>query len=100
MHVSSTKDCYCHTCKKDFHYLGITRHRAAHRDRQEDCEITFTHGNTRRYLYSQTRSGKTKVADASDNFMSRRLVEYVGKPVFGIKEFKPGAVIKFNKSTV
>ncbi len=51
--ISSTKDCYCHTCKKDFHFLGITRHRAAHRDRKEDCKITFTYGNTRTYKYSQ-----------------------------------------------
>lgn len=46
------KTCYCHTCKKWFHYLGITRHRAMHRDNRQDCEITFTYGNTDFYSYS------------------------------------------------
>ena len=53
MKTTSAKNCTCHTCDKDFHYLGITRHRAMHRDRKEDCEITFTHDNRYRYLYSQ-----------------------------------------------
>lgn len=55
MRVSRTKDCYCHTCKKDFHYLGITRHRAAHRDRFEDCTITFTYGDTATWEYSKRK---------------------------------------------
>ena len=45
--------CYCHTCKKDFHPLGIMRHRAMHRDKYQDCEITFTHGDRRRWEYSK-----------------------------------------------
>ena len=53
MKVTNTKECYCHTCKKWFHYLGITRHRAGHRDRKEDCKITFTYGNTESYKYSE-----------------------------------------------
>ena len=28
MNVTSAKNCFCHTCSKDFHYLGINRHRA------------------------------------------------------------------------
>jgi len=44
--------CYCHTCSKRFHSLGIMRHRAMHRDRKEDCKITFTHGNTVKYNYA------------------------------------------------
>ena len=27
MYITKTKTCYCHTCKKPFHWLGITRHR-------------------------------------------------------------------------
>ena len=46
MKVTNTKDCYCHTCEKYFHYLGITRHRAMHRDKKENCKITYTHGVT------------------------------------------------------
>jgi len=52
MKVTNTKDCYCHTCKKDFHYLGIARHRAAHKSRKENCEITFSNGDTYCYNYA------------------------------------------------
>lgn len=45
--------CYCHTCDRYFHYLGIARHRAMHRDKREDCKITFTHGDTYTYRYSK-----------------------------------------------
>ena len=55
MRVTSAKECYCHTCDKWFHWLGITRHRAAHRDRHEDCKITFTHGDTYEWHYSKSK---------------------------------------------
>lgn len=55
MKVSKTKDCRCQTCDKDFHYLGITRHRAMHRNKQEDCVISYTHGNTIHHRYSIAR---------------------------------------------
>jgi len=45
--------CYCHTCKKKFNYLGIARHRVAHKERNEDCVITYTHGDTYEYRYSE-----------------------------------------------
>jgi hypothetical protein len=41
--MGSEKDCYCKTCKKYFHHLGIARHRAAHRDKYQDCIIYYTH---------------------------------------------------------
>jgi len=47
------KNCYCHTCNKYFHYLGIARHRAKHRDKKEDCKITFTNGETYRWNYAK-----------------------------------------------
>ena len=47
------KNCYCHTCKKYFHYLGINRHRAMHRDKKEHCKITFTYGNTVTYKFDE-----------------------------------------------
>ena len=37
-------DCVCHTCQRWFHHGGIARHRAAHRDRREACEITYSTG--------------------------------------------------------
>ncbi len=53
MQVTQDKETYCHTCERWFHYLGITRHRAMHRDRKEDCKITFTNGDTHAYHYSR-----------------------------------------------
>lgn len=40
--------CYCYTCKKSFHSLGIARHRAMHRDKKEDCRIAYGDG----YIYT------------------------------------------------
>ena len=45
--------CYCHTCKRSFHYLGINSHRAAHRRKREDCEITYTNGDRHKFRFSQ-----------------------------------------------
>ena len=53
MKVTAFKNCHCHTCDKDFHYLGITRHRAMHKDKNEDCKITYTHGDTYLHEYSK-----------------------------------------------
>lgn len=54
--VTSEKNCYCHTCEKPFHYLGITRHRAMHRDRREDCKITYTSGDTYLHEFSNKKA--------------------------------------------
>jgi len=51
--TTSSKNCYCHTCEKYFHYLGIARHRAAHRARQEDCRIEYTNGDTYRHNFKR-----------------------------------------------
>ncbi len=53
MRVTNEKRCYCHTCGKWFHYLGINRHRAAHRDRGEVCKITYSRGNTVTFLWGR-----------------------------------------------
>jgi len=55
MRVTNSKNCICHTCNKHFHYLGITRHRAMHRDKKEDCEITYTHGDRYIHKYSENK---------------------------------------------
>lgn len=44
--------CYCVTCAKKFHPLGIMRHRAMHRDKKENCEITYSNGDTYLHDYS------------------------------------------------
>ncbi len=52
--ITREKNCYCHTCQKEFHHLGIMNHRKAHRVRKEDCRISFTHGETFAYKYSES----------------------------------------------
>ncbi len=52
--------CYCHTCGKSFHYLGITHHRAMHRDRKEDCKITYTYGDTYIHRFSKAQKALEK----------------------------------------
>ena len=56
--VKYLKTCYCYTCEKAFHYLGITRHRAMHRDKKEDCDIEYTHGD--RYIHEFSKRRKQK----------------------------------------
>lgn len=61
------KTCYCKTCGRWFHYLGITNHRKAHRVREEDCVITYTNGDTYRHHFArksneQTHSAKDRSA--------------------------------------
>lgn len=46
------KQTYCHTCKRALHRLGVARHRAMHRDRKEDCVISFSGGDLRHYHFS------------------------------------------------
>lgn len=53
MKVTREKNCYCHRCKKYFHYLGIMGHKSGHRNRKEDVTITYTHGDTRVYNFSE-----------------------------------------------
>ena len=53
MFVTKQKNCYCHTCKKSFHYLGITRHRKMHKEKKQDCTITFTYGDKYTWNYSK-----------------------------------------------
>ena len=56
MNVTTEKETYCHTCNKWFHYLGIAKHRSGHRNRNENCKITMTNGDTYNYEYAvQTR---------------------------------------------
>lgn len=45
--------CFCMPCMKWFHPLGIMAHRAAHRRRGEDCEITFTSGLVVSYKFAK-----------------------------------------------
>lgn len=58
MKVTRSKNCYCHTCEKDFHYLGITMHRLGHKNRKEKCKITFTHGDTYSWDFTNKKNDK------------------------------------------
>jgi hypothetical protein len=59
--VTNNKNCYCHTCKKAFHYLGISRHRAMHRSKKENCEILYTNGDTFLHKYKDHNHKRTEV---------------------------------------
>lgn len=58
MSITRAKNCYCYTCKKDFHYLGIARHKAMHRDRKESCEIGYTNGDIYIHDFSDKKPKK------------------------------------------
>lgn len=47
------KDCVCYTCDRDFHHLGIMRHRAMHRDRGENCKIMYSAGRVLEHSFSK-----------------------------------------------
>ena len=49
------KNCYCHTCRRDLHYLGVARHRTMHREKQEYCKITYTNGTTYVYYFDKPK---------------------------------------------
>lgn len=44
---------YCHKCKKEFHWLGIARHRAMHRDKKERIKVTKPNGKTYTYKFDE-----------------------------------------------
>lgn len=56
MKVTSARNCYCYTCKKNMHYMGIARHRAMHRDKKEYCKIMYTNGDT--YIHNFQKASK------------------------------------------
>lgn len=66
MQVTSSKNCYCHTCMRSFHYLGITRHRSMHRDKKENCTITYTDGKTYEHKYNIKTRVVTIACDSPD----------------------------------
>jgi uncharacterized UBP type Zn finger protein len=51
--IEREKECYCFTCQKDFHSLGIASHRAMHRNRHETCLIGYTDGRTITHDFSK-----------------------------------------------
>ncbi len=54
MRTTHRKNCYCHTCGIYYHYLGIARHRTMHKEKKENCKITYTHGDTYEHKYGDT----------------------------------------------
>jgi hypothetical protein len=36
--------CVCHTCERQIGHMGIASHRAMHRRKKEDCDITYNDG--------------------------------------------------------
>lgn len=53
--ITEDKDCYCFTCRRDFHYLGISKHRKMHMKKKQDCKISYTNGKTVFYNFSEEK---------------------------------------------
>lgn len=70
MKVTSEKNCFCHTCNKEFHYLGINSHRALHRRRHQDCRITYTHGDT--YVFKFSKDVANECYNIADAMLAER----------------------------
>jgi len=58
MKVDREKKCFCYNCQREFHSLGIMRHRAMHRDKKEDCSIQYSNGNI--YIHEFSKLNKKK----------------------------------------
>lgn len=52
------KNCYCYTCNKAFHYLGIARHRKKHMEKDGSCVIGYSGGEV--YKHTPRRKGSKK----------------------------------------
>lgn len=50
-------DCYCVTCAKGFHHLGIMSHRARHRRANETCVIVYSDGRTITHYFGRRFAG-------------------------------------------
>lgn len=53
--ITKGKNCWCYTCKKAFHYLGIARHRVMHKEKGQNCEIGYTNGDTYKHMYEDPK---------------------------------------------
>lgn len=61
------KYCYCETCDRSIHYLGIAAHRAAHKRKSEDCVICYSGGD----CYEHPYSGMAELSDADNQAAAR-----------------------------
>lgn len=57
------KDCYCYTCSKAMHRLGVARHRAMHREKKTDCKIKFSGGQIFSWSYAPPPNQKEQTND-------------------------------------
>ena len=55
--------CYCYICDKYFHRLGIARHRAMHRDKNEDCKIKYSGGYIIKHCFAENEQLKSQLAN-------------------------------------
>jgi hypothetical protein len=67
------KSCFCFTCNKSYHYLGIARHRAMHRDKKEDCEIQYSNGEI--YLHIFSKGNNKDIARESEGVMNEKEIK-------------------------
>ncbi len=47
------KTCYCVTCDKALHPMGVAGHRAMHKRRKQNCTIQVTSGKTFTWRYGE-----------------------------------------------
>jgi len=58
--------CYCETCQKFYHPLGIMRHRAMHRERKENCVIRMKKG-TFEYNFAGLEKPRSRLIEGQPN---------------------------------
>lgn len=78
-YITNAKTCYCHTCQKKYHWLGINRHRAMHRDKCEDCKITYTYGDTYTFHFSTSKKCGHLTSGGREQFQMQTVEGNYGK---------------------
>lgn len=66
-------NCYCYTCKRNFKLLGVMRHRAMHRDKEQDCTIRYPTGLIVAYAFNKAEDNNRKLAEKMNDAIARKL---------------------------
>ena len=67
------QDCYCYTCGVYYNHMGIARHRAMHRDKNENCDIVYSTGKRFEHRY-ETASKMNKPTKKELKWARRHLL--------------------------
>lgn len=55
MKHTADKNCYCLTCKKELHHMGVAMHKTMHRRKKENCKIRYTSGDVCLFEYEDIK---------------------------------------------